>query len=69
MLTATWSGFMSVTAFRLLLVHRRLDEEIRSNQNMRWPDLPRIQRLKKLKLAIKDRLHRLAQGRRVSQPA
>lgn len=53
---------MSFFAYRLLSVHRRLDEEIRRHQRQRWPDLTRIQRLKKLKLAIKDRLHRIASG-------
>jgi hypothetical protein len=51
---------MSVIAYRLLTIHRRLDDEIRTQQSRRWPDLAKIKRLKKLKLAIKDRLHRLA---------
>lgn len=54
---------MSVIAYRLLNIHCRLDDEIRTQQSRRWPDLVRIQRLKKLKLAVKDRLHRLATGR------
>ena len=60
---------MSGTAYHLLLIHRRLDDEIRRHQKMRWPDILRIQRLKKLKLAVKDRLHRLALGRRTLLPA
>jgi uncharacterized protein len=44
-------------------LHRRLDDEIRAQFSRRWPDLAKIQRLKKMKLAVKDRLHRLAQGR------
>jgi hypothetical protein len=54
---------MSVIAYRLLTIHRRLDDEIRAQLSRRWPDLAKIQRLKKLKLAVKDRLHRLATGR------
>lgn len=54
---------MSVIAYRLLTVHRRLDDEIRAQLSRRWPDLAKVQRLKKLKLAVKDRLHRLATGR------
>jgi hypothetical protein len=53
---------MSITAFRLLLVHRKLDDEIRLHSKSRVPDMVRLQRLKKLKLAVKDRLHMLAVG-------
>ncbi len=45
---------------RMAAVHRRLDEEIRRERRRRAPDVFRMQRLKKLKLAIKDRLHRRA---------
>jgi uncharacterized protein len=49
--------------FRLSQVHARLDKEIRREMSHRWPDRLRITRLKKLRLAIKDRLHAL--GRRL----
>jgi uncharacterized protein len=49
---------MSVISYR-----RRLDDEIRAQLSRRWPDVAKIQRLKKLKLAVKDRLHRIATGR------
>jgi uncharacterized protein len=55
---------MSTSAFRLLLTHRRLDDEIRAEQTRRLPDGIRLQRLKKLKLAVKDRLLRLSSGNR-----
>lgn len=42
--------------FRLSVMHRRLDEEIRSELKRRFPDSLRIARLKKLRLAAKDRL-------------
>jgi uncharacterized protein len=51
---------MSVIAYRLLTIHRRLDDEIRTQQLRRWPDAAKLKRLKKLKLAVKDRLHSLA---------
>ena len=48
--------------YRLTLAHSKLDEEIAREQKRRAPDswrLLRLLRLKKLRLAIKDRLHRL----------
>ena len=58
---------MSDRLFRLMERHQKLDEALRRVQTRRWPDPFEIARLKKLKLAIKDRLARLpASGRRVS---
>ncbi len=51
---------MSDYSYRLLQYHQRLDRELRHEIHMRWPDMLRIQRLKKLKLDVKDRLNRLA---------
>lgn len=51
---------MTHNAFSLLMKHRRLDEAIRDEATRRWPDVARIQQLKKLKLAVKDRLHLMA---------
>ncbi|HEX8379720.1 MAG TPA: DUF465 domain-containing protein [Allosphingosinicella sp.] len=48
---------MNPFIYRLTLVHRRLDEEIRRELGRRLPDSIRLLRLKKLKLAVKDRLH------------
>ncbi len=45
---------------RMKLIHARLDSEIRRELKARFPDQGRVQRLKKLKLAIKDQLHRTA---------
>jgi hypothetical protein len=42
------------------LIHARLDAEIRRELKARFPDQGRVARLKKLKLAIKDQLHRTA---------
>ena len=54
---------MSLRIFKLLMQHQRLDEALRSEQRRRLPDVYRIQKLNKLKLAVKDRLHRLSVGR------
>ena len=48
---------MNAFTYRLSVIHRRLDEEIRSELRKRFPDGIRLLRLKKLKLAVKDRLH------------
>jgi hypothetical protein len=48
--------------------HQKIDRELRAEISRRWPDVFRIQKLKRLKLAIKDRLARHAQtsfGRRL----
>lgn len=49
---------MNEFLYRLSVIHRRLDEEIRRELKRRAPDSLRLLRLKKLKLAVKDRLHR-----------
>ena len=51
---------MSIILRRMKLIHARLDTEIRSELAARFPDQGRVARLKKLKLAIKDQLHRTA---------
>lgn len=50
---------MSDHVFRLMERHQRLDTELRRALARRWADPREIVRLKKLKLAIKDRLARL----------
>lgn len=47
---------MSGMLYRLSVVHRKLDDEIRRETRRRVPDAFRLLRLKKLKLAVKDRL-------------
>ena len=51
---------MNAIIHRMKLVHARLDTEIRRELKVRFPDQGRVARLKKLKLAIKDQLHRTA---------
>jgi len=48
---------MNSLIYRLSVIHKRLDEEIRRELKRRFPDSIRLLRLKKLKLAVKDRLH------------
>lgn len=50
---------MSAVFYRLSLTHRRLDQEIRREAKRLAPDGFRLLRLKKLKLAVKDRLNGL----------
>jgi hypothetical protein len=40
--------------------HQKIDRELRAEISRRWPDVLRIQKLKRRKLAIKDRLTRHA---------
>jgi hypothetical protein len=47
---------MSSSTYRLTQTHRRLDEAIASEMSRRLPDSLRLLRLKKLRLAVKDRL-------------
>jgi hypothetical protein len=54
---------MSSRIFQLLTRHQKLDEALRSELSRSWPDPMRTLQLKKLKLAIKDQLHRLSQRR------
>ena len=55
---------MSNYAYRLMERHQQLDAELREMLSHRAVDTRRVARLKKLKLAIKDRLTRMMQGRR-----
>lgn len=48
---------MNAMFHRLSVIHRKLDDEIRRELKRRIPDTIRLLRLKKLKLAVKDRLH------------
>lgn len=48
---------MRTLRYRLSVIHARLDEEIRRELKRRVPDTIRLLRLKKLKLAVKDRLY------------
>ncbi|HVI97489.1 MAG TPA: DUF465 domain-containing protein [Sphingomonas sp.] len=47
---------MNTFSYRLTALHRKLDDEIRRELGRRFPDSIKLLRLKKLRLAIKDRL-------------
>ena len=53
---------MSPKSFRLMQFHQRLDAQLRAELVRRWPDFSRIQKLKKLKLSVKDQLQRVVSG-------
>ena len=53
---------MNAIMYRLTVIHRKLDEQIRRELERRFPDSIRLLRLKKLKLAVKDCLHHRALG-------
>ena len=50
---------MKLFNYRLTLAHSKVDAEISREQKLRMPDDMRLLRLKKLRLSIKDRMHRL----------
>ena len=47
---------MSSATYRLTRIHRSLDDAIRQEMQRRLPNSLRLLRLKKLRLAVKDRL-------------
>lgn len=53
---------MSDRVFLLLERHQRLDDQLRRARLRRFADPLEIAQLKKLKLAVKDRLARFARG-------
>ena len=57
---------MSKYIFRLMNRHQQIDAALRHEQARRLPDFAKLQRLKKLKLAIKDRLATMTMGRTLS---
>ena len=49
---------MNALLYRLSMLHRKLDEEVRRELAQRFPNSLKLLRLKKLKLAAKDRMYR-----------
>jgi len=47
---------MKYLLYRMAVVHRKLDDEIEHEAKRNWPDAFRLARLKKLRLALKDRI-------------
>lgn len=58
---------MTISSFRLMQYHQRIDRELRAEITRRWPDGFRIQKLKRLKLAVKDRLQNYARAIRADK--
>lgn len=58
---------MSDRYFHLLERHHKLDEKLRLLQRLRLADPLEVARLKKLKLALKDRMVRLLSSRKVAR--
>ncbi len=49
--------------YRLLETHSRIDRALRDEQQRQRPDPQRTTQLKKLKLRVKDLMHRVAERR------
>ena len=58
---------MTISSFLLMQYHQRIDRELRAEIARRWPDGFRIQKLKRLKLAVKDRLQNYARAIRADK--
>jgi len=54
---------MSMSFFRLMQLHQSLADRISREQKQRFPDPFLVQRLKRLKLSVKDRLARRSMAR------
>ena len=54
---------------RMTMIHRLLDDEIRRELKRRFPNQIKLLRLKRLRLAVKDRLHARFSGRRLGTQA
>ena len=54
---------MTTSMFLLLERHAKIDDALRLEQRRRFPNPFKMRQLKKLKLAVKDRLHRLSRRR------
>jgi hypothetical protein len=58
---------MTTSSFCLMQYHQRIDRELRAEIARRWPDGFRVQKLKRLKLAVKDRLQNYARAIRADK--
>lgn len=50
---------MTARTFRLTQIHQRIDERLRMEMRKRAPDTLELTRLKRMKLRVKDALHRI----------
>ena len=53
---------MSARLFTLTRLHQRIDERLRLARQRPAPDSLELTRLKKMKLRVKDMIHRLTRG-------
>ncbi len=53
---------MKARLYRLTLMHQRIDERLRLAMKRRSVDPLELTRLKKMKLRVKDMIHRLTRG-------
>ncbi len=60
---------MSNRFFRLLIQHQKLDDALRLEQKRPFPDFTRLQKLKRLKLRIKDKLATVMRRGRILNPS
>lgn len=60
---------MSDRFFRLLVQHQKLDDALRVEQKRPFPDFIKLQKLKRLKLRIKDRISALMRRGRILKPS
>ena len=58
---------MSHKSFRLMQYHQKLDSKLRMELSRRWPDMLKVQQLKRMKLSVKDRLAQIANGMQTSK--
>ena len=58
---------MTISSFRLMQYHQKIDRELRTEIARCWPDGFRIQKLKRLKLVVKGRLQNYARAIRADK--
>ena len=59
---------MTARLYRLTLMHQRIDERLRLAMKRRHADPLELTRLKKMKLRVKDLIHRLATASAARSP-
>lgn len=58
---------MNSRVFRMIETHARIDEALRREQQRKAADWRRVAELKKLKLRVKDLIHRLISSPRLAR--
>ncbi len=60
---------MTARLYRLIEMHQRIDDALRAAMKRRVPDQLELTRLKKMKLRVKDMIHRLTRRSKSPQVA